>query len=236
VTTPQTAPQILWSISLHPLLILSALLALAYGLASPPLYAAGAWPYALAIFKVSSIILLALIAATERARLLTWALVMGGAGDVSLALGADTFLAGAVCFLIGHICYIALFARSADAKAAKQPWRRVAALAVALISILATLWLVPSESPLLVPLSIYTAVLTLMTMTSLMLPARHWLAMVGAAFFLISDGFVAANMFHRAADSTLAYWLSVTGWMIYWTAQACLCFGARTLHKAATPP
>lgn len=236
MTTRGDTPRALWSVSLHPLLILSALLALAYGLASPPLYAAGAWPYAMAIFKMSSIALLALIAAMVHARLLTWALVMGAAGDVGLALGESSFLAGAVCFLIGHLCYIRLFVRHRDRANWRAPWRILAIAVIAGAAFGMTYLLVPADNDLATPLSVYTGVLTLMTMSSFLLPVRYRLAIYGASLFFISDGFVAANMFHRAADPALAYWLSVSGWMIYWAGQAALCFGARRLHNPAHFP
>jgi hypothetical protein len=93
---------------------------------------------------------------------------------------------------------------------------------------------VPRDSALFVPLCVYTGVLTLMTLSSFALPAARWLAMAGAVLFFISDGFVAANMFHPVDDTTLAYWRGFAGWMLYWAGQAALCFGALGLHKTQT--
>jgi uncharacterized membrane protein YhhN len=228
----ESAPRIVWSVPLNPFLILSALLAIAYGALSPGLYDAGAWPYALAIFKVSSILFLALVAAMHRARLLLWALIFGGAGDVGLALGEETFLSGAIAFLIGHLIYIRLFLRGREPGGFKQPIRYVAMLAIAATAVVMTNLLVPRDDALFVPLTIYTGVLTLMTMTSFVLPWRNWLAMAGAVLFFISDGFVAWNMFHHDPDPTLAFWRSFAGWMIYWAGQAAICYGALGLHRA----
>jgi hypothetical protein len=82
------------------------------------------------------------------------------------------------------------------------------------------------------PLALYTGVLTLMAITSLTLPSARWLAMVGAALFFVSDGFVAANMFHPQADAGAAFWMNFAGWMIYWAGQAALCLGALGLDAA----
>jgi uncharacterized membrane protein YhhN len=232
MTQSEPAPRIIWSVSLDPFLILSALLAIAYGAFSPSLYDAGAWPYAMAIFKVSSILFLALVATMHGARLLLWALIFGGAGDIGLALGEETFLSGALAFLIGHLIYIRIFLRGRDPAALKQALRFVAMLVIAATAVAMTNLVVPRDNALFVPLSVYTGVLTLMTMMSFALPWKHWLAMAGAVLFFISDGFVAWNMFHPDPDPTLVFWRSFAGWMIYWAAQAALCYGLVGLHKA----
>lgn len=215
------------------LLALSAGLALAYGIAAPLLHVPGDPNYALAALKTSGIALLALIALMHRSRLLAAGLAFGALGDWLLALDTRiSFMAGAVAFLIGHLFYIALFLRAGiGARAVRQPARAIAMIAVAAIAVTTTARLVPADSPLFAPLGAYTFVLTLMTITSLTLPASRWLAMLGAALFLISDGFVAANMFHPLADPTLSFWRSFAGWTIYWAGQAAICVGALGLHK-----
>ncbi len=81
------------------------------------------------------------------------------------------------------------------------------------------------------PLAAYTGVLTLMAIATFTLPAARWLVMAGGVLFFISDGFVAANMFHPQSDAALAFGLSFTGWMIYWAAQAALCIGGLALRR-----
>ncbi len=216
------------------LLALSALLAIAYGAFGSSLYE-GAPPYiAGTLFKTSSIIVLALIALFTRSRLLAAALLFGALGDALLAWSPDTFLYGAFAFLVGHLFYIALFLRAGlGLGALKQPPRGLAALVLIGAAIVMTSLLVPQASAMFTPLAIYTGVLTLMAVISFTLPAARWLAMTGAVLFFISDGFVAANMFHPADDPTLAFWRSFIGWMIYWAGQAALCWGALGLHKRA---
>ena len=106
------------------------------------------------------------------------------------------------------------------------------ALALVVAALVMTSLLVPRDNAMFVPLSVYTAVLTLMALTAFTLPASRWLVMAGAVLFFISDGFVAWNMFHHDPDPTLAYWRSFAGWMIYWAGQAAMCVGALGLHKA----
>jgi uncharacterized membrane protein YhhN len=213
-------------------LALSALLAIAYGAFGSSLYE-GAPPYALsALFKASSIVILGLIALFARSRLLAAGLLFGALGDALLAWSQETFLYGALAFLIGHLFYIALFLHTGlGAAALKQPPRLAAMAALIVAAIVMTQLLIPPDATLLAPLKLYTAVLTLMALTSFTLPASRWLAMLGAVLFFISDGFVAAIMFHPAADPALAFWINFAGWMIYWAGQAGICIGALGLHK-----
>lgn len=213
----------------------SLLLAVLYGSPFKDWAFADAPAWAVAGFKVSSIVVLALIATFARGPLLLIAaLIFGAIGDALLALGGRVmFLAGAGSFLIGHVCYIALFIRSREVKAFRAPWRVGAMIALAIAAIASTSLLVPRESALFAPLVVYTGVLTLMTISSFLLPARAALAMAGAVLFLVSDGFVAANMFHPQSDPSLAFWSSFTGWMVYWTGQAGLCLGGLTLRARA---
>lgn len=220
------------------LLAVSAILAIAYGAFGSSLYE-GAPPYVVGtIFKTSSIIILGLIAIFTRSRLLAAGLLFGALGDALLAWSPDTFLYGAFAFLIGHLFYITLFLRTGIGVAAalKQPPRLLGALALIIAAFVMTSLLVPSDNAMFAPLSVYTGVLTLMALTSFTLPTTRWLAMLGAVLFFISDGFVAANLFHPLDDSTFAYWRSFAGWMIYWAGQAAICFGALGLHGTSPLP
>jgi len=216
------------------LFAVSALLALAYGAFGASFYE-GDPPYvAGAVFKTSGVAMLGLIALLARSRLLAAALCFGALGDALLAWRAETFLHGAFAFLIGHLFYIALFVRAGLGLGAfRRPPRSLAALALVVAAVVMTSMLTPRDNAMFVPLAVYTGVLTLMAALSFTLPAARWLAMLGAVLFFISDGFVAANMFHPADDPALGYWRSFAGWMIYWGGQAGLCFGALGLHRPA---
>ena len=216
------------------LLILSAILAIAYGAFGSSLYE-GTPPYVVGtIFKASSIVVLGLVALMARSRLLAAGLLFGALGDALLAWSPETFLYGAFAFLIGHLFYITLWlrARIGVGAAVRQPPRLLAALALIIACFVMTWLLVPRDNAMFAPLAVYTGVLTLMAICSFTLPAARWLAMAGAVLFFISDGFVAWNMFHPDPDPTLAYWRSFAGWMIYWAGQAAICYGALGLHRA----
>lgn len=216
------------------LLALSAIIALAYGAFGSSFYV-GAPPHVVgALFKASSIVILGVIAFRARSRLLGAGLLFGALGDALLAWSRDTFLFGALAFLIGHLFYIALFLRAGMGVAAlREPGRLGAMLAIVGMALAMTNLLVPRDSAMFVPLGLYTAVLTLMTLTSFTLPVSRWLAMAGAVLFFISDGFVAWGRFHPIADPALEFWRSFAGWMLYWAGQAGLCFGALGLHRPA---
>ena len=218
------------------LFALAAILALVYGAFGTVMFEADIPRVATVAFKASSIIILGAIALFAGSRLLAAGLLFGSAGDALLAWSHDTFLFGALAFLIGHLFYIALFLRAGigDRATLRQPIRILAMLTIAGAALVMTSLLVPYNSPLYLPLGIYTGVLTVMTMSSFTLPAARWLAMAGAVLFFISDGFVAWNMFHADPDPTLASWRSFAGWMIYWAGQAALCVGALGLHKPTT--
>lgn len=216
------------------LFALSVVLAIAYGAFGSSL-CQGAPPYVVAtIFKASSIVILGAIALFARSRLLATALLFGALGDALLAWSPDAFLLGAIAFLIGHLFYITLFLRTGVgfSAALKRPARPLGMAALVALAIASTTLLVPRGGALFIPLAVYTGVLTIMTMSSFTLPTTRWLAIAGAVLFFISDGFVAADMFHRPADPTNAFWMSFAGWMIYWAGQAGLCIGALGLRKA----
>lgn len=216
-------------------LVCALLLALAYGILYPIFREPGEPNHAFAALKAASVALLAFMAFAHRSHLLGIALTFGAIGDYLLALdNGFYFMVGAGAFLIGHLFYITLFLRSGLGSAAlKQPARLAAMAAVIAFAIIMTRLLIPEGATLGPPLLVYTGVLVAMTMSTFTLPASRWLVMAGAVLFLISDGFVAANAFRDEAFAPAAPWFNFTGWMIYWAAQAALCYGALGLHKAA---
>jgi uncharacterized membrane protein YhhN len=219
------------------LLALSGALALAYGVVGH-LHLALAAP-ALAAFKASAIVTLAVLARARGARLVAAGLALGAVGDALLALQTQTtFLAGAGAFLLGHLCYIAAFLRNgAGVRAAlRTPWRVAAMLAVVATAV-AGAALLPADPAIAAPLGVYSSVLSAMTIAAFTLTPAQWPATAGAALFFVSDAFVALNMFHPVADPAAAVALSFTGWMIYWAGQAGICVGAsRPRCRAAENP
>jgi uncharacterized membrane protein YhhN len=212
------------------LLLLSAVLAAGYGFYGDSL-SAGAPPFMLAAaLKASAILALGLVALVNGSPLLASGLLFGALGDALLAWRHETFVYGALAFLVGHLCYITLFVRNGvGVRAALRDRTRILLLAATAIAAVAASRLTPAASPMFVALGVYSLALTAMVAASYTLAWTRWLAMIGAVLFFISDGFVAWNMFHHAADPRLAFWRSFAGWMIYWGGQAALCFGALPL-------
>jgi uncharacterized membrane protein YhhN len=213
-------------------------LALAYGLAQHAVWNASGLLWLGGALKISGIIVLALLAGIGRAdRLVLYALIFGGAGDWLLAQNSTTtFASGALAFAIGHFCYIRAFRREGARlrDAIKQPVRLAAMIAVIAGAAFGVWRFIPVTSVWFPGLTAYTAVLTLMVLMALALPTSRWLAMVGAVVFLISDGFVAADLFYPQPDQpVLWFWRQFIGWMLYWAAQAALCLGMLNLHAAA---
>lgn len=212
------------------LLALSALLAIAYGATSASTARAGASLYGIAAFKASGVVLLAIIALLHRAHpRVVLALCFGAAGDALLALSdlnLGYFASGAIAFLAGHLLYIVAFLRvGMGVQALSKAPRSLALPAIVTAAIIVTVVLIPSDSNFFWPLAFYTAVLTAMTVLSFTLPRSRRLATIGAVLFFISDGFVAANMFHPLSGPGAAYWFGFIGWMLYWAGQAGLCVG-----------
>jgi len=214
------------------LLAFSAILALAYGVFGADWYR-GAPPFtAQALFKASSVVVLSLIALMGGPRLLATGLWFGALGDALLAWRQETFLFGALAFVFGHLCYIWLFlSNGMGPRAALRDRTRVLLITATLLVALLASRLTPQNSPLYGPLTVYSAVLTAMALSSYTLAWPQGLAMAGALLFFVSDGFVAWDKFHPDANPTLAFWRGFAGWMIYWSGQALLCFGGLGLAK-----
>ena len=222
--------------ALHPLFLISALYALSYAIFAPAMFEHDGPTIGLAAFKAGPVLLLAALATYSRSILLGVGLLLGSIGD-ALLVWQSTFVLGAVAFLAGHLCYITLFVRNGvGVRAALADRTRVSLLAVTVLAALAASQMTPHDSPMMVPLSIYSGVLTLMLLSSYTLPWTRWVAIAGAVLFFISDGFVAWNTFHHDPDPALAFWRSFAGWMIYWAGQAALCIGAQGLHQHARHP
>jgi uncharacterized membrane protein YhhN len=114
----------------------------------------------------------------------------------------------------------------------------MAAIAAAAIALNATL--LPSGHPLFYPLLVYSGVLLIMTLSTFTLPAIAWFAMAGGVLFLVSDGFVAAHIFHADSPIVAGFGFGFIGWMLYWAGQAGLCLGginaARGLNSRSRGP
>jgi len=126
-------------------------------------------------------------------------LVCGLIGDVCLALKRRrSFTAGLVAFLLGHILYVVAFVCLTDLR----DWLTPVHFLVAAVSGGVFLWLRPRLGPMLVPVTIYIVVISVMLTAAWVAflnlalnPTGAWALFVGALSFYASDLFVARDRF-----------------------------------------
>ena len=200
------------------------------------LLTAGDWPV---IFKVLSILLLAVLGFRVDG-LLGCALALSSLGDFFLGVrrlgsldGESLFLLGLGSFLIAHLVYIALF-RKYQALVWWKPsparaWG-VLAILVALGSVLGTLQ--QSLGSMLIPVVVYSLVLTWMGISAMLADLRTPLAGFGALLFIASDAMIAINKFHGPFPGN-----DQLIWITYYSAQFLILRGVERRHgrKQRTP-
>ena len=178
------------------------------------------------ISKGAPVGLLALYAALNRNMLLAVALGFGTAGDVFLAGNSETaFMWGLSAFLIGHLAYIWLI------WPARPPWRDVSATRRAAIGLVMGVgilqggYLLPHITGLVLPVTLYTAIL--MAMTALAIASRYPLRLaglpavgLGAVLFFLSDLVLGLSLFSQDID--VPRWLN---WLLYYPGQLLLAVG-----------
>ncbi len=158
-------------------------------------------------------------------------LILGLVGDVCLGLpGLTAFRIGLVAFLAGHILYILAFiilARRTD-------WINTVNLLIIAISGLVYWWLLPYLGKMLVPVTLYIVVISVMV-ASAWAAFRNpgvrrtgaWLILVGAVLFYASDIFVAHDRF-----VTEQFYNRLIGLPLYYTAQFLLAFSVGLVRKS----
>ena len=160
-------------------------------------------------------------------------LILGLVGDVCLALpGLTAFRVGLVAFLAGHILYILAFAiltRRAD-------WINPVNILIIAISGCIYLWLLPHLGNMLVPVTFYIVVISVMVAgawAAFRNPRVQglgaWFILVGAVFFFVSDIFVAHQRFVIEQ-----FYNRLIGLPLYYTAQFLLAFSVGLVKRSET--
>lgn len=154
-------------------------------------------------------------------RLVFLGLVFSWIGD-SFLVGKTPafFLAGLTAFLLAHAAYIAAFV----VKGINARWAISAALPIALLALFVSAWLTPHLSPtLVVPVRIYTALISLMVIAAIGTRGRDAsnLILAGALLFFMSDLSVAALRLVQTDFPTYVW-----GLPLYYAAQVCLAVSA----------
>ena len=160
-------------------------------------------------------------------------LILGLVGDVCLGLpGLTAFRVGLVAFLAGHILYIlafTIFTRPAD-------WINPVNVLIIAISGCVYFWLLPHLGKMLVPVTFYILVISVMVAgawaafrNSRVRRLGAWFILVGAVFFYVSDIFVAHQRFVMEQ-----FYNRLFGLPLYYTAQFLLAFSVGLVKRAGT--
>jgi uncharacterized membrane protein YhhN len=157
-------------------------------------------------------------------------LALGALGDLFLALGGvQRFLAGVAAFGLGHLAYAGgLLLRSGDLGFDGVSVAEGAAL-VGLLALLASteVWLARRTGDLRQPVRVYVALIGLMGVAAVLLPAHHGQGVLrlGAALFILSDLLLALQLF-VVKDAVMRTRLALILWPAYWAGQAQIAVGA----------
>jgi uncharacterized membrane protein YhhN len=178
------------------------------------------------VFKVASIGLLIVVAATARRprKLLMLALYFSAVGDLLLdvrklgPLGpVQLFLFGLIAFLVAHLFYVAMLVRERSERVSAA--RKVACVAVVVAGLVSLRVLWPGLAEMRMPVLAYSAVLTLMAITA-QVSRFGKLVAIGALLFFASDTMLAMSIFgHPFAGSRVLVWVT------YYAAQAMIAAG-----------
>ncbi len=160
-------------------------------------------------------------------------LILGLVGDVCLALpGLTAFRVGLVAFLAGHILYILAFAILTR----RSDWINPVNILIIAISGCIYLWLLPHLGNMLVPVTFYIVVISVMVAgawAAFRNPRVQglgaWFILVGAVFFFVSDIFVAHQRFVIEQ-----FYNRLIGLPLYYTAQFLLAFSVGLVKRSDT--
>ncbi|MEX0645180.1 MAG: lysoplasmalogenase [Parvularculaceae bacterium] len=159
-----------------------------------------------ASWKAAGILLFAAYAFLRAAPIAGAALVASAAGDASLALEPPIFIAGMAFFGIAHCLYVVAFALRIRRDGLQTRFYWAAALVVA-ASIAMFFWFMPAMGALLVPGTLYQAIITIMVATAVLSPTPP-LARLGAVIFMISDTLIALGLYKSVPFMPGAIWIA----------------------------
>jgi uncharacterized membrane protein YhhN len=176
-----------------------------------------------AIWKTAPILLLALHAHLIEAHpLLVAALCLSALGDWSLAFEGDrAFIGGITGFLLAHVAYVALLSTAFDAAiAVAEPWRLIAGLLVALLTLGVLLRIWKPAGRLALPIAVY--VLVFMLIVWLTLGISDPLVFAGATLFILSDIVLTIRKYWTGPEHPIDGAAAHFVWVTYFTAQLTL--------------
>jgi uncharacterized membrane protein YhhN len=166
---------------------------------------------------------------------LVLALAASGLGDFLLALNKPAMLPlGVGAFLVCQVCYLAIFATHAATGAGGEPMllRYLAIAAIGAVCIGFLVWMVPKLGAMRLPVVIYALAITAMASASMLLPWSAGPAMLGAAFFLVSDFVLGAELFALKPDAPARRITAPLVWGTYVAAQVFIVLGILRIGAA----
>jgi uncharacterized membrane protein YhhN len=193
-----------------------------------------------ATLKMASTGLLAVLLVTLPGGAWFWlvplGLALGALGDLCLALkGERVFLAGVAAFGFGHLAYAGGFLLRSAEIGFDGIGIGEAVILGGLLCLLASteVWLAPRTGTLRGPVRGYVALIGVMGLAALLLPAQagQGLLRLGATFFIASDLMLALQLF-VVRDPGARRGLSLALWPAYWGAQALIAWGAVVFWRA----
>jgi len=162
------------------------------------------------IVKIIPILSLSFIAFLNidgiRGKLIVAGLLLSATGDVFLAIsGKGYFIFGLSFFAAAHVVYILALFREPVLKRR----RSIITVVFLLYGLIIGYFIVPNLQRLQIPVSIYIVLLILMGISAVAGRNNHYLVIVGAALFIISDSIIAFNMFLMKISNS-SFWIMVT--------------------------
>ena len=157
------------------------------------------------------------------------ALVLSGTGDVLLAIEfSNSFVFGLGAFLCAHIVYMLLFARFTGKTHAML--KLIGCAIVLLYAAFMLTKVLPEQTVMRVAVMCYLSVISLMTIVAIWCAkATTKFFVIGAVIFVISDSFIAWNMFHSPIAHN-SYWVMST----YYLAQFLILLGVTQASRELT--
>lgn len=157
-------------------------------------------------------------------------LALGALGDLCLALkGERAFLAGVGAFGLGHLAYAGGFLLRSGELGFDGVSRGEALALAGLVGLLVSteVWLAPRTGGLRGPVRGYVALIGLMGLAAVLLPAGQGQGVLrsGAALFILSDLMLAVQLF-VVRDPGVRRGLALALWPAYWAGQALIGWGA----------
>ena len=156
------------------------------------------------------------------------AVLASAAGDALLASDKPAILPlGILAFLIAQLCYLAIFYGHVAQGGVEAPLLpRYAAIGLIIVTTGGFLiWLWPKLGKLAFGVVPYSAAITAMACTAMLLPWWAWPAILGAALFVVSDGTLSAELFQLPPNAPARRITAPVVWWTYVAAQALILWG-----------